>query len=128
MRFVNFRLPPSGSRISVSPKMTDTEPPNYRCSTSREYAQVRTGPKTGSSLTHSAEMADFERQDTPPGKAVLLSKIVHVPHRSHDGNRKAGAFRKITLETHSVAPQKELAHPRISREKHSDSRRPSTLT
>ena len=34
MRFANFRLPPSGSQISVSPKMTEyTEPPNYRCST-----------------------------------------------------------------------------------------------
>ena len=65
-------------------------------------------------------MADIERQDTPPRKAILLSKIVHVPH----GNRKTGAFRKTT-QTHSMAPQKELAHPRISREMHSDSRRPS---
>ena len=101
----------------------------------RESSQVRNGPKTGlrlcespvrpeprSSPTHSSEMADRERQDTlSPRKAILLSKAVHVPYRSPDSNRKTGAVRKITHETLSVAPQTELAHPRISREKHSNS-------
>ena len=108
----------------------------------RESSQVRIGPKTGlrlcglpvrpeprSSPTHSAEMADLERQDTlSPRKVISLSKPVHVPHRSPDGNRKTDAVRKITHETHPVASQTELAHPRISREKHSDSRHPSPST
>ena len=60
-----------------------------------------------SSPTHSAEMADLERQTTlSHRKKILLSKVVHVPPRS-DGNRKTGAVRKITHETHSVAPQME---------------------
>ena len=127
--------PESDQRVLLLPDIGPSDPLSGT-RLGRESAQVRIGPKTDlrlcglpvrpeprSSPSHSSEMADFD--PFSPRKTILLSETVHVPHRSPNSNRKTGAVRKITHETHSVAPQTELAHSRISREKHFDSRLPS---
>ena len=55
----------------------------------------------------------------------LSGPAVHVPDRSSNGHRKASSPRSTTHETHTVASQKQLEGPRISREDYPSTKDPA---
>ena len=95
-----------------------------------EQGKVRAGPKTGFQLrrlpvrperrqgqTHTRALAGLDRQD--PVNSVwsgMSGPTVHVPHRSSHSNRKASPPRATSHEAHTVALQKQLEGPRITRQ------------
>ena len=94
-----------------------------------EQGKVRTGPTAGLQLrrlpvrpeggqgqTNRGTLADLDRQDqiNTVGSGMPGPKI-HVPHRSIHSNRKTSPLRVTTHETHTVALEKQLEGPRITR-------------
>ena len=94
-----------------------------------EQGKVRTGPTAGLQLhrlpvrpeggqgqTNRGTLADLDRQDqiNTVGSDLPGPKI-HVPHRSTHSNRKTSPLRATTHETHTVALEKQLEGPRITR-------------
>ena len=61
-----------------------------------------------------------------PSQPNLSSQVLHVSNRPAYSNRKTGAPGETPHETHPVAPQKTLEVPRISRERDSSSKAPSS--
>ena len=94
-----------------------------------EQGKVRTGPTAGLQLcrlpvrpeggkgqTNRGTLADLDRQDqiNTVGSDMPGPKI-HVRHRSTHSNRKTSPLRATTHETHTVALEKQLEGPRITR-------------
>ena len=95
-----------------------------------EQGKIRTGAKTGFQLrrlpvqsergqgqTHTRALSGINRQD--PVNSVLSGvsgPTVHVPHRSSHNNRKASPPRATPHEAHTVALEKQLEGPRITRQ------------
>ena len=94
-----------------------------------EQGKIRTGPTAGLQLrrlpvrpeggqghTNRGTLADLDRQDqiNPVGSGMPGPKI-HVPHRSTHSNRKTSSLRATTHETHTVALEKQLEGPRVTR-------------
>ena len=71
-------------------------------------------------------MAKPSGQDTNTFVTTGLSgPAVHVPDRSSNSHRKASSPRPTTHETHTVASQKQLEGPRISREDYPSTKDPA---
>ena len=73
-------------------------------------------PERGQGYTNSRTLADLERQDQI--NTVLSSMpgpTVHVPHRSTHSNRKTSPPRATSHEAHTVALEKQLEVPRVTR-------------
>ena len=94
-----------------------------------EQGKIRTGPTVGfqrrrlpvrpeggQGQTNRGTLADFDRQDqiNTVGSGMPGPKI-HVPHRSTHSNRKTSPLGATTHETHTVALEKQLEGPRITR-------------
>ena len=114
---------------NLSPAYTELGSSLSRTGLAGEEGEVRTGSKTGFQLrglpvrsergqgqTHTRALEGLNRQDSVntvwsgvSGPAVL------VPHRSTHSNRKASPPRATSYETHTVAFEKQLDGPRITR-------------
>ena len=95
-----------------------------------KQGKVRTGSKTGLQLrrlpvrpegrqgqTHTRALAGLDRQGSDHTvRSGVSGPTVHVPHRSTHSNRETGPPRATPHETHTVAPEKQLEGPRISRQ------------
>ena len=94
-----------------------------------EQGKVRTGPTAGLQLrrlpvrpergqvqTNRGTLADLDRQDqiNTVGSG-MPGPTIHVPHRPTHSNRKTSPLRASTHETHTVALEKQLEGPRITR-------------
>ena len=104
-----------------------------------EFSEIRTGIQTGlrlcrlpvrpqvrPGLTDSGPVAKPSGQDTNTFVATGLSgPAVHVPDRPSNSHRKASSPRPTTHETHTVASQKQLEGPRISREDYPSTKVPA---
>ena len=100
-----------------------------------QHGQVRTGaptnlrlcrlsfrPISGVSQTNSGQVEESISEAQPsPGTGMLHSQTVHVFNRPSDSNRKTSSIGTAAYETHSMAPEKALACPRVSRKGHSNS-------
>ena len=94
-----------------------------------EEGKVRTGSKTsfqlrrlpvrperGQGQTHTRALTGLDRQDPVSSVQFVLSgPTVHVPHRSHS-NRKTSPPEATSHEAHTVALEKQLDCPRITRQ------------
>ena len=94
-----------------------------------EQGKVRAGPKTGFQLrrlpvrpergqgqTHTRALAGLDRQDSVNTvRSVVPGPAVHVPHRSTHSNRKASPPRATPHEAHTLALEKQLEGPRVTR-------------
>ena len=79
-------------------------------------------PISGVSQTHSGKVEEsFPEAQSSPGAGILHSQAVHVSNWPSDGNRETGSLGAAAHETHSMAPEKALACPRISGEDHPNS-------
>ena len=95
-----------------------------------EQGEVRTGSKTGFQLfrlpvrsergqgqTHTRALSGLDRQDPVNSvRSGVSGPTVHVPHRSSHSNRKASPPRATPHEAHTVAFEKHLEGPRITRQ------------
>ena len=84
---------------------------------------------TSPGKTHTRALAGLDRQD--PVNSVwsgLSGPTVHVPHRSSHSNRKTSPPRATSHEAHTVALEKQLEGPRITRQGDPLSPGPSTPT
>ena len=94
-----------------------------------EQGEVRTGSQTGFQLrrlpvrpergqgqTNNRTLADLDRQNqiNTVGSG-MPGPTVHVPHRSTHSNRKTSPPRATSHEAHTVALEKQLEGPRVTR-------------
>ena len=113
----------------LSPAYTDVGSSVSGPGLAGEHGKVRTGSKTGLQLhrlpvrpergqsqTYTGTLAEFARQDPVyPVWSGLSGPAVHVPHRPSHSNRKASPPRATSHEAHTVALEKQLEGPRITR-------------
>ena len=79
-------------------------------------------PISGVSQTHSGKVEEsFPETQSSPGATILQSQAIHVSNWPSDGNRETSSLGVAAHETHSMAPEKALACPRISGEDHPNS-------
>ena len=79
-------------------------------------------PISGVSQTHSGKVEkSFPETQSSPGTKVLHSQAIHVSNWPSDCNRETSSLGAAAHETHSMAPEKALACPRISGEDHPNS-------
>ena len=73
-------------------------------------------PVVGQGLTNSRTLADLDRQDqiNTVGSG-MPGPTVHVPYRSTHSNRKTSSPRATSHEAHTVALEKQLEGPRVTR-------------
>ena len=95
-----------------------------------EQGKVRAGSKTGFQLrrlpvrsergqgqTHTRALAGLDRQDPVcTVQSGMPGPTVHVPHRSSHSNRKTSTPRATSHEAHTMALEKQLEGPRITRQ------------
>ena len=100
-----------------------------RCRLAGEQGKVRTGSKTGFQVcrlpvrpergqgqTHTRALEGLDRQDpVNTFQSGVSGPAVHVPHSSTHSNRKASPPRMTPYETNTVALEKQLEGPRITR-------------
>ena len=115
---------------NLSPTYTELGSSLPRSRLASEQGKVRAGPKTGFQLrrlpvrperrqgqTHTRALAGFDRQDpVNTVRSGMSGPTVHVPHRSSHSNRKASPPRVTSHEAHTVALEKQLEGPRITRQ------------
>ena len=71
----------------------------------------------GQGQTHTRALAGLDRQDPVSSvRSVMSVPTVHVPHRSSHSNRKTSPPRLTSHEAHTVALEKQLEGPRITRQ------------
>ena len=113
----------------LSPAYTVLSNPLSGTRVAGEQGKVRTGSKTsfqlhrlpvrperGQGQTHTRTLADLDRQDTVNTvRSGMPGPIVHVPHRSTHSNRKTSPPRATSHEAHTVALEKQLEGPRVTR-------------
>ena len=113
----------------MSPAYTDLGSSLSRTRLAGEQGEVRTGSKTGFQLrrlpvrlergqgqTHTRLLAGLNRQDSVNiVRSCVSGPAVHGPHWSTHSNRKASPPRSAPYETHTVALEKQLEGPRITR-------------
>ena len=118
------------------PKLSQNMPGTRLASESRE---IRTATQTGLRLCRLPVRPQVQPGPTDPGPVAktsgqdtntfvttgLSGPAVHVPDRSSNSHRKAGSPRPVTHETHTVASQKQLEGPRISREDYPSTKDPA---
>ena len=63
----------------------------------------------------------FPETQPSPGTKILHSQAIHVSNWPSDSNRETSSLGAAAHETHSMAPEKALACPRISGEDHPNS-------
>ena len=94
-----------------------------------EFRKVRTGTQAGVRLcglsvrpsgrqgqTHIRPVDVSQKQNNRlAGQKYLSSPAVDVPYRSVNSYRKTGPSRQTSYEAHTMAPQKQLEGPRITR-------------
>ena len=104
-----------------------------------EFREIRTGTQTGLRLCRLPVRPQVRPGPTDPGPVAkpsgqdtntfvttgLSGPAVHVPDRSSNSHRKASSPRPTTHETHTVASQKQLEGPRISREDYPSTKDPA---
>ena len=120
----------------VPPPPSDVVPGGKQCATrsrtrvAGEQGKVRTGsqtsfqlrrlpvrPKRGQGQTQNRTLADLHRQDqVNTVGSGLPGPTVHVPHRSTHSNSKTSPPRATSHEAHTVALEKQLEDPRVTRE------------
>ena len=113
----------------LSPAYTNLSDPLSGTRVAGEQGKVRTGSQTGFQLhrlpvrpergqgqTNSRTLADLDRQDqiNTVGSG-MPGPTVHVPHRSTHSNRKTSPPRATSHEAHTVALEKQLEGPRVTR-------------
>ena len=113
----------------LSPAYTNLSDPLSGTRVAGKQGKVRTGSQTGFQLrrlpvrpergqgqTNSRTLADLDRQDqiNTVGSG-LPSPTVNVPHRSTHSNRKTSPPRETSHEAHTVALEKQLEGPRVTR-------------
>ena len=95
-----------------------------------EQGKVGAGSKTGFQLrrlpvrsergqgqTHTRALAGLDRQDPVcTVRSGMPGPTVHVPHRSSHSNRKTSPPRATSHKAHTVALEKQLEGPRITRQ------------
>ena len=81
-----------------------------------EQGKVRTGSQTGFQLRRLPVRPDLDRQNqiNTVGSG-MPGPTVHVPHRSTHSNRKTSPPRATSHEAHTVALEKQLEGPRVTR-------------
>ena len=113
----------------LSPAYTNLSDPLSGTRVAGKQGKVRTGSQTGFQLrrlpvrpergqgqTNSRTLADLDRQDqiNTVGSG-LPGPTVNVPHRSTHSNRKTSPPRETSHEAHTVALEKQLEGPRVTR-------------
>ena len=115
---------------NLSPTYTELGSSLPKSRLASEQGKVRAGPKTGFQLrrlpvrpkrrqgqTHTRALAGLDRQDpVNTVRSGMSGPTVHVPHRSSHCNRKASPPRATSHEAHTVAVEKQLEGPRITRQ------------
>ena len=132
-----YKYPPVPRRLAgeslyprhLSPAYTNLSDPLSGTRVAGKQGKVRTGSQTGFQLrrlpvrpergqgqTNSRTLADLDRQDqiNTVGSS-LPGPTVHVPHRSTHSNRKTSPPRATSHEAHTVALEKQLEGPRVTR-------------
>ena len=132
-----FKDPPVPRRLAgeslfprnLSPTYTEFGSSLPRSRLASEQGKVIAGPKTGFQLrrlpvrperrqgqTHTRALAGLDRQDPVNTVQSGMSGLtVHVPHRSAHSNRKASPPRATSHEAYTLALEKQLEGPRITR-------------
>ena len=114
---------------NLSPTYTDLGSSLPRSRLASEQGKVRTGSKTGLQLhrlpvrsergqgqTHTRALAGLDRQNpVNTVRSGMPGPTLRVPHRSSHSNRKASPPRATSHEAHTVALEKQLEGPRITR-------------
>ena len=113
----------------LSPAYTNLSDPLSGTRVAGEQGEVRTGSQTGFQLrrlpvrhergqgqTNNRTLADLDRQNqfNTVGSG-MPGPTVHVPHRSTHSNRKTSPPRATSHEAHTVALEKQLEGPRVTR-------------
>ena len=115
---------------NLSPTYTELGSSLPRSRLASEQGKVRGGPKTGFQLrmlpvrperrqgqTHTRVLAGLDRQDpVNTVRSGMSGLTVHVPLRSSHSIRKASPPRATSHEAHTVALEKQLEGPRITRQ------------
>ena len=113
----------------LSPAYTDLSNPLSGTRVASEQGKVRAGsqtsfqlrrlpvrPERGQGQTHSRTLAGLDRQDLViTVRSGMPGQAVHVPHRSTHSNRKTSPPRATPHEAHTVALEKQLEGPRVTR-------------
>ena len=115
---------------NLSPTYTELGSSLPRSRLASEQGKVRAGFKTGFQLrrlpvrsergqgqTHTRALAGLDRQNPVcTVRSGMPGPTVHVPHRSSHSNRKTSPLRTTSHEAHTVALEKQLEGPRITRQ------------
>ena len=94
-----------------------------------QQGEIRTGPQAGFRLcrspvrlergqvqTHPRALVDLSNKDSSTtGRSGLFSPAANDPHRLTHSNREAGPPRSTPYEADTVAPEKPLEGPRVTR-------------
>ena len=91
-----------------------------------EFREIRTGTQTGLRLCRLPVRPQSVTSTNTFVTTGLSGPAVHVPDRSSNSHRKASSPRPTTHETHTVASQKQLEGPRISREDYPSTKDPAS--